>query len=344
MNNSDELFKDLAEGLDVVALLQDLCGVQEIYENGDELGHSCKLPFGMHKNGDKNPSASLNKKTLLFNCFTCGGGSIFWLVENILDLTSNQAIARVKEYSTGSIVDYEKFIDKLKENLSKSAPKGKIDIPVYSENIISSWIQETEYMDSRGVSREVQKEMKIGLREIGEEWVYDGKNSQKLNVPRIIIPHIFNKQLVGWQGRKLTADPRPPKYKNSKNFPKAWSLYNYDNLDQNEELIVVESPMSVLKLKSLGISNVVSTFGASVSNYQVHLIRQFQDVCIWMDGDSAGRKASSYLVNCLSKTNMVTILEEDNEDPASVGDPLDYLINQRKNMLEWNLSLKELKV
>jgi hypothetical protein len=41
---------------------------------------------------------------------------------------------------------------------------------------------------------------------------------------------------------------------------------------------------------------------------------------------------------------MVTILEEDNEDPASVGDPLDYLINQRKNMLEWNLSLKELKV
>jgi DNA primase len=344
MTNSKELLKELAFSLDAMSMLQDLCGVEEVNESGNELIHSCKLPFGLHKNGDQSPSASLNKETLLFNCFTCGGGSVFWLVENILDITFDQAIKKVKEYSTGSIVDYEQFVDKLKNNLLQGRPEGKLDIPVYSENIIDPWVQETEYMESRGVSTAVQQEMKTGLRDCIEEWVRQGDGYQKLSLSRIIIPHFFNGQLVGWQGRKLTNDPRVPKYKNSKDFPKAWTLYNYDNLDENEELVVVESPMSVLKLKSLGINNVVSTFGASISDYQIHLMRRFQEICVWMDGDSAGRRASSYLVSCLSKTNMVTVLEEDDEDPASVDDPLDYLMNQRKNTFEWNLSLKGLKV
>ena len=344
MTSSKDLLLEIASGVDAMGILQDICGVNEVNESGNEFIHSCKLPFGLHKNGDQSPSASLNKETLLFNCFTCGGGSIFWLVENILDITFDQAVAKVKEYSVGSVVDYEKFIDKLQQNLNKGKPDGKFDIPIYSENILNPWIRETEYMNSRGISIEVQQKMKIGLREYAEEWVRDEKGYQKLILSRIIIPHFFNGQLVGWQGRKLTEDPRVPKYKNSKHFPKAWTLYNYDNIDFDEELIVVESPMSVLKLKTLGITNVVSTFGASVSDYQVNLLRQCQNICIWMDGDTAGRKATSYLASSLSKTNMITILEEDNEDPASVGDPLDYLMNQRKNLLEWKLNFRGLKV
>jgi len=344
MIDSNDILKELSGSLDAVALLQDLCGVGEVYESDNEIVHSCKLPFGMHKNGDRSPSASLNKDTLLFNCFTCGGGSVFWLIENVLDISLLQAISRVREYSTGKIVDYDTFVDKLKLSLSHDEVSNNIVIPTYSENIISNWIQESEYMDSRGVSREVQREMKTGIRNGNEEWVNYGNGQQKVIVSRVIIPHFFNGNLVGWQGRKLSQDPRLHKYKNSKDFPKALTLYNYDNLDKNDELIVVESPMSVLKLKSLGVNNVVSTFGASISSHQVHLIRQFQRVCIWMDGDLAGRKASSFLVKNLSNTNTLTLLEEEDEDPASVDDPIDYINNQRKNLLQWNLSQKGLKV
>ena len=242
------------------------------------------------------------------------------------------------------MLDYEKFIDKLKENLSTSTPVSKLDIPIYSDTILNPWVRRTSYMDSREITHAVQDEMKTGVRECIEEWVRHNDGYQQIIVSRAIIPHFFNGQLVGWQGRKLTEDPRVPKYKNSKNFPKAWTLYNYDNVCKDEEIIVVESPMSVLKLKSLDITNVVSTFGAGVSNYQIHLLRQFQEICVWMDGDDAGRRASSDLTSCLSKTNMVTILEEDGEDPASVGDPLDYLMNQRKNVLQWTLNQKGLKV
>jgi DNA primase len=332
--------QEISNNIDAMAILQDLCGVEEIIESGDELIHSCKLPFGMHSNGDQNPSASLNRKTLLFNCFTCGGGSIFWLVENIMDISFNQAVDSIKKYTTHSITSYDNFVERMKETLIQTRHPEKFDMPYYSDGILEPWIQTTSYMDSRGISQEVQKEMKTGLKSNELEWVNYNGSFQQVSVSRAIIPHFFNNQLVGWQGRKLSEDPRVPKYKNSKHFPKAWTLYNYDNLDKDEELIVVESPMSVLKLKSLGITNVVSTFGASISSYQIGLIRQFQEVCVWMDGDSAGRKASSYLSSCLSKTNMVTILEEDNEDPASVDDPLDYLLNQRKNLLQWKISLK----
>ena len=344
MSNTREILMELANNIDAASVLQDLCGVNEIYENGNELVHSCKLPFGIHKNGDQSPSASLNKETLLYNCFTCGGGSIIWLLENVLDINENQAVAKLKEYSIGSVVDYESFLDKLKKNFTTGTPAGRLDIPVYSDTILSPWVRRTPYMDSRDITHNVQDEMKTGLRECVEEWVRHNDGYQKVIVSRAIIPHFFNGNLVGWQGRKLTEDPRVSKYKNSKNFPKAWTLYNYDNVQKDEEIIVVESPMSVLKLKSLGINNVVSTIGAGVSGYQVSLLRQFPEICIWMDGDDAGRRASSYLTSCLSKTNMVTILEEDGEDPASVGDPIDYLINQRKNVLQWTLSQKGLKV
>lgn len=344
MTNTRELLEELSQSLDTEGLLRDLCGVGEIYENGSELSHSCKLPFGLHQNGDQNPSASLNKESLLFNCFTCGGGSIFWLVENILDISLEQAIVKVREYSTGSTITYEDFVEKLVNKLSTEKPNGRFDIPFYSPKILKHWTTTTGYMRDRGISEEVQIEMNTGLSENIEEWVSYGNAIQSVYLSRIIIPHFFNGKLVGWQGRKLSSDSRLPKYKNSKDFPKAWTLYNYDKLDSYDEVVIVESPMSVLKLKSEGIRNCVATFGASISDYQINLMRQFKHTCIWMDGDNAGRKATGRLTSKLSKTGELSIIDVDNEDPASVADPRYVLENERKNLLEWKLGLNGLKV
>jgi len=56
---AEGILKELFHGLDAYFVLQDMIGVGEIIENGDECIHSCPLPFGMHKNGDSSPSASL---------------------------------------------------------------------------------------------------------------------------------------------------------------------------------------------------------------------------------------------------------------------------------------------
>ena len=128
---------DVFRGLDAEGVLKDLLNVHEITEMGDELIHSCRLPFGMHKNGDASPSASLNKKDLVFNCFTCGGGSIVWLVQNVLDIDRDTALAELKNYSSGlKLIPIEEFMDKLNKLFTDEESK-RYEIPIYNERILT---------------------------------------------------------------------------------------------------------------------------------------------------------------------------------------------------------------
>ena len=84
--------------------------------------------------------------------------------------------------------------------------------------------------------------------------------------------------------------------------------------------------MSVLVLKSRGIDNVVATFGAKVDAQQMELLRNFQHVVVYMDGDIPGRNATSHLVDSLNSYTRVSVIDTpDEEDPAtllSVPDPI----------------------
>ena len=310
---------DIFQGLDARGVLQDLLGVHEITENGEELIHSCKLPFGVHKNGDSNPSASLNKETLLFNCFSCGGGSIIWLIQNCLDVDRDSAIAELKNYATGlKVVNIEDFVEQL-NRLFISETQDKFDIPRYNEKILERWIQPSDYLTERGVSIEVQKEMKTGIDKDRREISRVGGTETIVNCDRVVLPHFMNGRLVGWVARKIENVEGVAKYKNSKGFPKQYTLYNYDNCEGMNHIYVVESPMSVLVLKSRGIENVVATFGAQVTKSQLELLREFPTVTIFMDGDPAGHRATHNLIDALRDyTTLKVVNTPDGEDPASL--------------------------
>ena len=310
---------DVFRGLDAEGVLRDLIGAHEIIENGNELIHSCKLPFGMHKNGDSNPSASLNRESLLFNCFTCGGGSIVWLVQNCLDVDRDTAATELKNYADGlKVVPIEDFIDRLNKMFANEA-QSRFDIPVYNERILDRWITSTDYLTERGVSLQVQKEMKTGLDRGRREIARVNGLESYVEVDRVVLPHFINNRLVGWVARKTDNIEGVAKYKNSKSFPRQYSLYNYDNVEVMQHVYVVESPMSVLVLKSRGVTNVVATFGAKVSKPQLDLLREFPKVTIFMDGDAPGRSATHNLIDALREYVSLTVRDTpDGEDPASL--------------------------
>lgn len=60
-------------------------------------------------------------------------------------------------------------------------------------------------------------------------------------------------------------------------------------------MIVVESPLDVVRLASLGFTGGVATYGALVSSAQFNLIRGGERVVIAMDNDEAGHKSSMSL-------------------------------------------------
>jgi len=311
---------DLFPGLNAREVLQDILGVTNFAaENGVEIIHSCPLPFGMHKNGDANPSASLNSSSLLFNCFTCGGGSIIWLVQNCLDISRDDAIAVLKnEVKALKAVPVEKFIERL-EKLFEVEKSSAIEVPHYSETLLARWEGSSDYLLDRGVSLGVQREMRTGVETGRSEVSKTPAGEGIVAVDRVVLPHFMRGRLVGWVARKITEVPGVPKYRNSKGFPRGHWLYNLDNVLTCPEIYVVESPMSVLVLKSRGIDNVVATFGAKVMDSQIELLRNFRTVTVFMDGDAPGWKASSHLVSSLSDFTRVRVIDTpDGEDPASL--------------------------
>ena len=320
--------RDLS-GLDAYNVLVNIIGAQNITPSGDELIHSCPLPFGNHRNGDTNPSASLNSSTLLFNCFTCGGGDVVWLVHNVLGITRSEAFALLRGESEGTrLVPVEEFVDRLKDVFAKEQVKQE-DVPVYSTNIIDRWVGPCDYLTDRGVSELVQKQMRTGVDRGRLEIVRMVDGEHRVQVDRVVLPHFMNGKLIGWVARKIQDVDGLPKYRNSKGFPRGAWLYNLDNAQNYNDIYVVESPMSVLVLKSRGIDNVVATFGAKVETKQLQLLRQFSSVTVFMDGDEAGRRANINVVQALSPfTRVRVIMTPDGEDPAtleSIPEPLGSL-------------------
>jgi DNA primase len=313
------VLKDIFPGLDPYIVLQDIIGAVNIVESGDELIHSCPLPLGMHKNGDRNPSASLNKETLLFNCFTCGGGSVIWLVQNCLNVSKEQAISILKEEVADlKVISTEDFIKKI-EDVFDHHQLASLDIPVYSENLLKRWQGECDYLTVRGVSEAVQREMRTGVERNRPEISKSSGEESTVLVDRVVLPHFMNGKLVGWVARKINDVNGVPKYRNSKGFPRGSWLYNLDNNLHTNEVFVVESPMSVLVLKSRGIDNVVATFGAKVDKQQIALLRDFERVNIFMDGDDPGRMATEHLIESLSPYTKLGVIETaDDEDPATL--------------------------
>jgi len=325
---------DLFTGLDAEGVLRDLVGAHEIIYSGNELIHSCRLPFGMHKNGDSNPSASLNSETLLFNCFTCGGGSIIWLVQNCMDIDREEAIFELKSYAQGlKALPVEEFITKLNKLFTNESEQS-YDIPSYSTKILDRWTTVTDYLTDRGVSTQVQKEMRTGIDRDRLEIVRGTFGSSSTVLDRVVIPHFVNERLVGWVARKTENIDGVAKYKNSKGFPRQYSLYNQDGVRGMDSIYVVESPMSVLVLKSRGIDNVVATFGAKISKPQLTLLRNFREVTVFMDGDAPGREGRKNLVTGLRDYTRLRVIDTpDGEDPASLTEVPGSL-----GAFEWELS------
>jgi DNA primase len=316
----DNYLNEIFPGLDVENLLEDLLGAKNIHIVNDEIIHSCLLNFGLHSNGDRNPSASINKESLLFNCHICGGGTIIWLVQNALDISKNEAINRIKNYSEMlRPMPVEQFVPKLDKLLKDNGLPKELIIPRYSKKILDSWVQPSEYLLERGVSYRVQEEMKTGILDPGYEM--DKITKELIVVRRNILPHFIGDDLVGWVSRRLDDTQNVAKYRNTKGFPRKYSLYNFNNITNYRHCYVVESPMSVLVLKSRGINDVVATFGAQVNEEQAKLLRKFDNLTIFFDGDKAGRGGATELYYRLREYSKVQLIEPpDGTDPADLAE------------------------
>lgn len=260
-----------------------------------EVIHSCLLDrvFTHHSHGDAVPSAALNIDKNQYCCYSSGiGCSLEKLVSHLEG--DDPSYDLLSSFVVGATKRDEIFQDIVSQMFTKVA-ESKAELPTYSYSLALSWHKNVHpYWESRGISRDALDALTLGFDERED---------------RVVFPHMFKGDLVGWQKRAV--GKRYPKYQSSWQFPKSETLYNYDNVLKGEAVCVVESPMSVARALSVGLRNVVATFGAKVSDDQIDLLSDYGPVCIWFDHDDAGFSGERKLCEGLYRRTDVWVVPPD---------------------------------
>lgn len=301
--------------LDPEDLLQGL-GIEITGKVGAWLMAHC--PFGEnHINGDAHPSFGYNHKELRYNCFTCNGGGLLDLVCKIINTSEEGAETWLQRQAYLAPTE-----GNLREAIFDLKKQDQDPLPEYPETLLFQYRKIHPWLYRQGFSREVIIEHQIG---------FDPKHTG------IVFPHFFQGKLRGWQTRHLAQDETGtylckrcyeskgyvPKYTNTSSFPKKNTLYNYDNvIGSFSKVIVVESPKSVLKLKSLGVRNIVATFGSFALEQMISLFPFQGGIILWPDNDSAGRANIQRVINYINKfvPTSVAPLVGERDSKADAGD------------------------
>lgn len=290
-------------------------GARNVSVKGDEIMHSCTLPFGNHPNGDRNPSASLNWDKMVYSCWVCGGGGFLWWLATVKGFASagaaKQWVADQTGISSGDTDSLLAFLDMLEQ------PRvvERRTIPRYDERILEPWRFIHPYLtEFRNIQRQNIIDLNVGYGTLSVP-MGDGvfKKSE-----RIIVPHFWDGRLVGWQSRRL-ADDGTPKYMSTPEFPKDITLFNYDR--EADIAVIVESPMSVVARHHQ--AHVEATFGAMVTIKQMDLIaRHHSKIILFFDNDPAGWTATETVGEyLLPHTSDVWVVENPYAaDPADFDD------------------------
>lgn len=298
-----------------------------------ELIHSCPLPFGGHRNGDKNPSASLNYRKLTFKCLGCGNsGGLLWFIASCRGETSEEARTWLND-QTGmgqSVMELGNLL-KVLDQLYAGPVDERPPIPRYDRSVLRPWTWNLQHPwmtdpppDGRGIPSSTLDKFGVGY---AEEY-FDGTE-------RIIIPLWWKGELVGWQARHVGDGDHPDKYRNSPDFPRDRVIFNYENGDRHSA-IVVESPASVLRHHHHR-SEMQATFGANVTDDQIRLLQRYQRVLLWFDNDPAGWKATERVGGQLAPYNTVWVVNyPGREDPADLDDgPVDFFVEEAIPFALW---------
>lgn len=305
------VYKNYLRRLDARAILDhygaERCTEQVNKDGTAEIKHSCLLDrvHPHHSNNDANPSACLNLDKKQYVCYSLGWGAD--LLRFLMTMEDKddplEAIGLGNGFLTESVVAVEKIsmeVERLIEGATLAVPP-----PHYDPSTIEPWAaQGHPYWNERGITDFAMDILRLG---------YDPR------ARRIVFPHFWDGELMGWQKRVVPGETRPdfPKYRSSPGLPKSETIYGYDLVDHSQPLIVVESPMSVAKAYSIGLGNVVATFGAKVSRAQINILKRHERVIIWFDNGKAGREGERRVLQGLYRhIEAFRIVPEGNKDLA----------------------------
>ena len=275
---------------------------------------------------EKTPSFSVSEDKQICHCFGCKkGGNVFQFIQEIKDIPFVEAVKEL-----GSRVDIH--VESNEPSSSEAIVDDHIKMIEMHELMANNFhyiLKHTEegeealaYLKSRGFTDDLINDRKIGYSPNHSKFTHDflkkngydavlafeagllSRNDETFDYfdrfrDRIIFPLLnFQGKTVGFSGRTYT--DQTPKYLNSPETPifqKRKMLYNIDRarkfIRQNDEVILLEGFMDVIKADQADIKQVVATMGTALSKEHIIMVKKLaSNVTLLYDGDFAGNEAA----------------------------------------------------
>lgn len=333
---SEEKINEIRTSVDIVEIISSYL---PLVAKGKNFFGVC--PF----HSDHSPSMSVSKEKQIYTCFSCGAtGNVFNFIMDYENVSFMEAVKIVAD-KAGIILNINKSLNNDKNK--KLYDIYNITQKFYMNNInTATGIDAKKYLEKRNINSDCIKEFGIGLAMDSKDSLlklllnknYDAKDIEKAGLliknnygysdmysDRIMFPLFdLTGKIVGYSGRVYNKDIKP-KYYNTKEteiFKKGEILYNYhkakESVRENNELIVVEGFMDVIRMYTIGITNVVAAMGTAVTKNQALLMKRLSnEIILCFDGDEAGNEATNSCINELLKIGISPkiVRLEQNLDP-----------------------------
>ena len=304
---------------------------------------------------EKSPSFTVSDEKGFYHCFSTGEhGNIFDFLMKTKSFGFGEAVkilaseAGMPEYKFSKMdTQKEKRFNSYK-NIFKEYSEFFHNQIFRSENNLA-----LNYLEKRGLSKEIIKEFKLGYvpwqndfykklkknfseEEINLTGLFYINEKTKKNVDRFNSRIIFPiNNLVGDTvafGGRIIKESKLAKYINSPEtefYKKGRMIFNLDKAkalrSETNDVVIVEGYMDVVSLHASGIKNVISNSGTALTENQIELIwKFFSNPAVCLDGDQSGQSAALRIAE-----KLLPLINEDNKIYFSIlpkgEDPDDYI-------------------
>ncbi|MEK4071134.1 DNA primase [Staphylococcus sp. FSL C8-0035] len=277
---------------------------------------------------EKTPSFTVSEDKQICHCFGCKkGGNVFQFTQEIKDVPFVKAVKEL-----GERVNIKVDVGQTQYNQQSQMASDDLKmiemhelIQDYYHYALMKTVEGEEalnYLRQRGFTDELIKQRQIGYAPDSSHFCHDflekkgydielayeagllSRNEENFSYydrfrNRIMFP-LKNAQgrIVGYSGR--TYNNQEPKYLNSPETPifqKRRLLYNLDkarkSIRQNDEIVLLEGFMDVIKSDYAGLKQVVASMGTQLSQEHMTFLKKLtNNITLMFDGDYAGREAT----------------------------------------------------
>ena len=254
--------------------------IEPVQTRGSEILALCPGHKEITGKEDHNPSWWINSETGAHICFSCGfKGNIWSLIATVQGLKDANGFLDYADAKDWLYLSFENISLGKEEDDQDDEPVFKEVTSMGESRLALFTYPPDSALKARGFTIAAAEKHQL---------LWDPNFSNWITVIR---EPVTNK-LLGWQEKGY-------KRRYFKNYPpgvqKSTTLFGL-NRYSGGQMIVVESPLDVVRLESVGIYGAVSTYGSMISNTQLNMIRDADEIVFALDNDEAGLASSKTML------------------------------------------------